>query len=268
MKRKNKKFWYIGIILLIGIGVSGCHMSISIKENSDVEKEESKEKKESKVATLELNEKQKSILESVGLSTNVEDLDYLQKKAIIAIDEMLSYLEEKYDKSFEYVGYIPAGNLESESLRACAADGEKETDSFDVRRTEEGLEDDYMLVAIRDDYASYVEELLVEKCNLTTIKVFADIYTTELTEIPAEQEEYKNNVSSWKTIFIYIPENERENGSSYLELIEQTLRENNLRYDSRVIFLKENIILELTELNYTDYVFEDYYWDKQKIIVD
>lgn len=58
--------------------------------------------KDSKVI---LNERQKAILEVEGLSTNYDELTYIQKNAIQEIEEMLVYLENKYNETFVYVRY-------------------------------------------------------------------------------------------------------------------------------------------------------------------
>ena len=256
---KIRKFIILGMFVMIGIGVCGCGMK---KDNGDSNKKTTGEK----IAELVLNERQKEILEEVGLPTNVEKLDYMQKKAIIAIDEMLTAMEKKYNRSFSYSGYVADGPLETEHLIAYPSDGDPEYDGFEVKKKDNGYEDDYMLVAIKDDYAKYVEEIMISSLHNENIKVFADIYTTELTDIPDNKEEYCGNVSSWKAVFIYLTDNDEI--SKYTESIQQILKSKNLRYDCDVIFLKENIINKLTEYNYTDYLTSDFYVQKETIEVD
>jgi len=64
-----------------------------------------------------LNERQISICEELGLSTSYDKLSEKQKKTIVRIEELLSYLDAKYNDTFYYVGYYD-GNLEKEKLEA------------------------------------------------------------------------------------------------------------------------------------------------------
>ena len=89
-----KKIMIIGMVLIIGIGVCGCGMK---KNNNESKNITLKSKPE-----LVLNERQKEILEEVGLPTDAEKLDSSQQEAIIAIDEMLTEIEKKYNTSFCY----------------------------------------------------------------------------------------------------------------------------------------------------------------------
>ena len=106
-----KKIMIIGMVLIIGIGVCGCGMK---KNNSNESKNITLKSK----PELVLNERQKEILEEVGLPTDAEKLDSSQQEAIIAIDEMLTAVEKKYNRSFSYSGYVEQGPLESEYLMA------------------------------------------------------------------------------------------------------------------------------------------------------
>ena len=246
------------MILIVVVGASGCGM-----EQNKMELE-----KRNLYADMELTQRQKNILEEQGLSTEVDDLTVIQIKSIIAIEEMLSYLENKYDKSFVYVGYKQAGSLEQDSLRACISGGDPQFDSFDVKRTEDGYEDDYMLVAIRDDYTNYIEELLKSELKNESLRLFAQIYTTELTELPEDKEDYLETVSSWKAVFLYLPEKEEAQMTQCAQEIEQILRSKKIKYDCDVIFLKENILHELTAYNYMDYLTSQYYKKRQTIEID
>ena len=262
--KKWKKLIIIGIVIIMGTGVCGC----SMKRNDSNSKKLSE--MGNKVAELVLNERQKEILEEVGLSTDVEELTYMQKRAIITIDEMLTAMEEKYDRSFSYAGYVAPGLLEYEHLIAYPSDGARSIDSFEVRKVEgengTEYEDDYMNVAIRDDYAKYVEELIISNLHTENVKVFADIYTTKLADIPDNKEDYEGNVSSWKAVFLYVPDSSEI--SKYLELIQQVMEEKRLRHECEVIFLKENILNEIKWYNYEDYLSSDFYIERRTIEVE
>ncbi len=249
----------IGMVLIIGIGVCGCGMK---KNNSNESKNITLKSK----PELVLNERQKEILEEVGLPTEAEKLDSSQQEAIIAIDEMLTAVEKKYNRSFSYSGYVEQGLLESEHLMAYPSDGNPRTDSFEVRKTDNGYEDDYMNVAIRDDYTKYVEEIITSNLHNEHIRVFTEIYTTELTSVPENKQDYKGKVSSWKAVFLYLTDNDEI--PKYVQSIQEILKNENLKYDCDVIFLKEDVIDKLTEYNYEDYLSSDYYVQKETVEID
>lgn len=254
-----KKIMIIGMVLIIGIGVCGCGMK---KNNSNESKNITLKSK----PELVLNERQKEILEEVGLPTEAEKLDSSQQEAIIAIDEMLTAVEKKYNRSFSYSGYVEQGLLESEHLMAYPSDGNPRTDSFEVRKTDNGYEDDYMNVAIRDDYTKYVEEIITSNLHNEHIRVFTEIYTTELTSVPENKQDYKGKVSSWKAVFLYLTDNDEI--PKYVQSIQEILKNENLKYDCDVIFLKEDVIDKLTEYNYEDYLSSDYYVQKETVEID
>ena len=249
----------IGTVLIIGIMICSCGMK---KNNSDESKDITLKSK----PEIVLNERQKEILEEVGLPTEAEKLDGSQQEAIIAIDEMITAVEKKYNRSFSYSGYVEQGLLESEHLMAYPSDGNPRTDSFEVRKTDNGYEDDYMNVAIKDDYAKYVEEIITSNLHNEHIRVFTEIYTTELTSVPENKQDYKGKVSSWKAVFLYLTDNDEI--PKYVQSIQEILKNENLKYDCEVIFLKEDVIDKLTEYNYEDYLSSDYYVQKEAVEVD
>ena len=254
-----KKIMIIGTVLIIGIMICSCGMK---KNNSDESKDITLKSK----PEIVLNERQKEILEEVGLPTDAEKLDSSQQEAIIAIEEMITAVEKKYNRSFSYSGYVEQGLLESEHLMAYPSDGNPRTDSFEVRKTDNGYEDDYMNVAIRDDYAKYVEEIITSNLHNEHIRVFTEIYTTELTSVPENKQDYKGKVSSWKAVFLYLTDNDEI--PKYVQSIQEILKNENLKYDCEVIFLKEDVIDKLTEYNYEDYLSSDYYVQKEAVEVD
>lgn len=68
--------------------------------------------------TALLTERQIRILEEQGLPTSYEALSLTQKAAIEAIEEMLCYLEQRYDDQFTYSGYVANSGVEQEHLYA------------------------------------------------------------------------------------------------------------------------------------------------------
>ncbi len=251
----------------MGIGVCSCNMK---KNDSDDNK---KNKMSTKVAELVLNERQKEILEEVGLPTDVEELEYSQKRAIIAIDEMLTAVEEKYNRSFSYAGYVAPGPLEYEHLIAYPSDGAMSFDSFEVRKVEgengTEYEDDYMNVVVRADFSEYMTQIASEVFHTDAVKVFSDVDVTDkkLSEIPKDKKEYNGAVGSYNIIFIDRASIDVEAFQSYVDELEDVLLENKLYSISEIMCLKENVIENLNEYNYSYYDISDSYIEWRKISV-
>ena len=263
---KRKKF-VLGIILVSLLGVCGCNM---IEKNNDSKAEdknntETKEKKYN-LEDVVLNERQKEILTERDLSTNYEELNYTQKRAIVAIEEALLYLENKYNTSFKYVGYIAPGPLDKEKVIAAPKNGTNSIYSFDVIKTEEGYSDDYMLILQRESYEEYLKNKVIKEEGINDIRVFSELSKTELTQIPEELDYYEGNVSSSNCIFIYDSRINVDNATSYIERIENLLNEKKLYGSTRIVLLKDNKIEEINDDNFDEY-FEDEFILKQKIIL-
>lgn len=263
--KKLRKLIIIGIIIIFGIGACGCNM----KRNDSGGRKRSE--MGNKVAELVLNERQKEILEEVGLPTDVEELTYMQKRDIIAIDEMLTAMEEKYNRSFSYAGYVAPGLLECEHLIAYPSDGARSFDSFEVRKVEgengTEYEDDYMIVAIRDDFSEYLTDITSQVFHTESVKAFAEVTRTTLTEVPSDERMYNGAVGSSNYIYIDSASINSEELQTYVDELEKVLYENELYGISQIICLKENEIENLNEYNYSFYDISDSYIDWKEISV-
>ena len=265
--KKWKKLIIIGIVIIMGTGVCGC----SMKRNDSNGKKLSE--MGNKVAELVLNERQKEILEEVGLSTDVEELTYMQKRAIITIDEMLTAVEEKYNRSFSYAGYVAPGLLEYEHLIAYPSDGARSFDSFEVRKVEgengTEYEDDYMNVVVRDDFSEYMTEIASEVFHTEAVKVFSDVEVTEaiLSEIPSDKKMYNGAVGSYNVIYVDSTFIDVEAFQTYVDDLKKVLFENELYSISEIICLKGNVIENLNKYNYSYYDISDSYIEWKEISV-
>lgn len=263
--KKLRKLIIIGSVIIIGIGACGCNM----KKNDSGGRKRSE--MGNKVAELVLNDRQKEILEEVGLPTDVEELTYMQKRDIIAIDEMLTAMEEKYNRSFSYAGYVAPGLLEYEHLIAYPSDGARSFDSFEVRKVEgengTEYEDDYMLVAIRDDFSEYLTDITSQVFHTESVKAFAEVTRTTLTEVPSDERMYNGAVGSSNYIYIDSASINSEELQTYVDELEKVLYENELYGISQIICLKENEIENLNEYNYSFYDISDSYIDWKEISV-
>ncbi|MCR5196485.1 MAG: hypothetical protein K6D38_09205 [Pseudobutyrivibrio sp.] len=111
-----------------------------------------------------LNERQVAILREMEMPTEWEELDSYQQDCIKSIEDMLEYLEKKYDKEFCYGGYKAADWMdnEQEELLAYAKGDNRETDCFAVRPTKFGYEDDYPTVYLWPEYVEKYSKQIKE----------------------------------------------------------------------------------------------------------
>lgn len=262
-----RKLTILGIITIVGIGMCGCNISLK-KNNSDDTK---KNTESAKTSELVLNERQKEILEEAGLSTNPEELTYSQKKSIVAIEEMLTAVEKKYNRSFSYDGYVQKGPLEYEHLIAYPSDGDPQTDSFEVRKLEgengTEYEDDYMLVAIRDGFSLYLTNITSQIFKTESVKVFVEVTRTTLDEVPSDEKRYNGAVGSRNYIYIDGSSVHQDEFQFYVEELEKAFYQNELYGISQIILLKEDEMEHLNKYNYSNNDISDSYIEWKEISV-
>ena len=99
-----KKISRIAYLICLCFLLSGCALFHNKGDDSET-KFEYQMVKEMISQPVELNDRQKEILESEGLSTNYNSLNDEQKESIIKIEMLLTYLEDKYGEEFKYVKY-------------------------------------------------------------------------------------------------------------------------------------------------------------------
>lgn len=95
-----------------------------------------------------LNERQLEILRSKDLPTEWKQLTTIQRQSIVAIEEMLEYVEKKYKKPFCYAGYRRPNALfmDKEALLCYAQGDDPDIDCFTVKRKRFGFRDGYAWV--------------------------------------------------------------------------------------------------------------------------
>ena len=102
----------------------------------------------------QLSDRQKNLLEAMGMPTEFSELDKAEKHTIQRIEQMLCYLEKKYDKEFIYYAYDDPAYLASEKLWAYAKD-EGRSNTVTVRVDKDGsFLDDYECL----DVIAYAEK--------------------------------------------------------------------------------------------------------------
>ncbi len=125
-----------------------------------------------------LNERQRSILREQGLPTEYESLTVIQKSAIEAIEDMLSYLEQKYSISVQYDSYVSSAGGETEHLVASSDAG-----LITVYRRWENdrfvYEDDYLSLTSVPLYEKALDDFLSAKLGEENVRIFSQLSDTE-----------------------------------------------------------------------------------------
>lgn len=161
MKLRIKSIVILGLcMLLLLCSCDSSEVKNELSNNTSVEE------------TIMLNQRQKKILEDMRLPTDYDSLTTRQKNAIIAIEEMLSYLEGKYDDKFEYYDYYEAVPGIEAHLEAGCSVGIVTV----YRRSENGTDsytDDYMAVSTSPQYGEIIENYIGQFFNPSSYKVFS-----------------------------------------------------------------------------------------------
>jgi len=240
----------IFVLIILLIGVFGCMMNNPDLSNNT----------ETKVS---LNERQKSILAEYGLPTEYDELLLSQKTAIVAIEEMLCYAEEKYDISFSYAGYIAASPLEKEHMIAFPTSGNKWSDSFTITNNGDNYEDDYINVAINEEFTSYLCDNIKSFAPDAEVRVFPKITKTYFHELPSGDINYDGMVESSQCVFIDESTFNEEDLSKFHDQFTEFMQEHKLYGITQIILLKEGRIEYLTKYNYTDYLFDEHHISRE-----
>lgn len=160
----KKLFIIIGILLIL----SGYEDKEII--NSDIETRE-------KIEEVVLTKRQKSILKSEGLSTNYKELTSTQQSAIKNVEELLTYLEDKYQISFSYsLYYFPEILRQHERLIAIPEWGDSRFDQVEVTREIKNskiiYDDNYPSVASQPIYLKELNRKVDEMTDLESVKIY------------------------------------------------------------------------------------------------
>ncbi len=253
--KRNVGLGIIVSLLFLTIGVCGC-----AGNNSDLPSNTE--------SVVSLNQRQKDILAEQGLSTECTELLTSQKMAIVAIEEMLSYAEEKYNTSFSYAGYGAPGFLEREYMRAYPTSGDKETDCFTITKTDAGYVDDYINVAANAVFVSYVHDGIKTILPDTEVKVYAEITKTSLDEVPTADTELQGKLESSLMVFIDGADLSEQDFREFETDFKEYLTGHQLYGTAQLILLKADQLVYLTKYNYTDYLSEEYYTLRETLYVN
>ena len=151
---------------------------------------------------IELNDRQRKILQEVGLSQNPVELSFSQLRGIVEIERMLVFLEAKYDKTFRYLGY--SNGLYEKRWLTAYVEGTA-SDIITVTVSREGkYVDDYPWVFYRKIYDALLKEQILSNSEVKGVKVFSDTGWTDLQAIRGGAiEEIKGHIQASTAIFVF-----------------------------------------------------------------
>ncbi len=156
MNSKGKRILNISLVLVIILTIiGGCGMHK--RNNNSVSDTETETEEE-----LVLNERQIEIL----LKHNIipDKMTSKQKEYIVLIEEMLEYVEAKYNTKICYTNFHPSGPFNSSYDVVCAypEGGDPDWDYFEIKRKDGVITDDYDCLLARPEYEERIEKLLDE----------------------------------------------------------------------------------------------------------
>lgn len=202
--RRGLAAFFIAVCI---VTVPGCGiLSITNPEGEKGGSEESSDReREDGQMNIELTQRQKELLEEMGLPADYDALTITQKNAIVSIEALLTYLEDKYGETFCYLSYAEAGALEEEHLKAYPASGSPADVVTVYRSYEDGTyhyKDDYGNLQIRALYENKVKEFASQTFQETGIKVYSEIRDSG--QSAAEREMTEENILQSVSALTYI----------------------------------------------------------------
>ncbi|MBQ8181740.1 MAG: hypothetical protein IJ010_07220 [Ruminococcus sp.] len=216
----------------------------------------------------ELTERQKKVLESEGLPTDIDKLSYQQKSGIIHIEKAFEYLDDKYPGvEFEYLSHRPEGILGSQLTKFVPAGYDKEDDrnivTVERDKFENKYTDDYMCVVTRKPIENVIDKYAESYFDVDNVKTFAFVGGTDLKYGDIVSEETVKG-TTYTSIAFFMPENicSEEDLQKFADVITKWNDENQMRCTFRATIVSENDFKEMD-----DSIFDNYF-GKYKLIND
>ena len=255
MSLKNRTIVYLVGIMLLCLLLSGCKPSENIDAATETEKPEAME------VSIVLNERQKAILEEEGLPTDYNSLTLTQKNAIVSIEDMLQYLENKYDMEFGYYGYVQSGWMDREHLIAIPPEGVSDYAVTVYRDYENGeyiYSDDFLTVLAHPVYTEAMQNYFAGQMKAGTFKVFTDYLSGEISENP---DNILKSVSGVVHVALNSSEYSENSLRGYAEAFAAWYMENSVDnpVTLAIMLVPEDLFKQLGETNYENSLNPDTY---------
>lgn len=245
MKKIYRLFTLITALLCFTL----CGCSIFRYNNKD------KTSKIKVTEVTELTERQKKVLESEGLPTDIDKLSYKQKAGIIHIEKAFEYLDDKYKGvEFEYCSHTPAAimGFERTDFIPVGYDKEDNRNIVTVKKDRDGnYSDDYMLVAVRKPIENVITKYLEEYFGKGCVKAYVGIGWTDLQygdEINEDTVIGRANAST----ALFVPEDicSKEQLDLFYDNCQRWIKDNKLDFHFRAIIISREDFNNTTYYNY------------------
>ena len=202
-----------------------------------------------------LNDRQKLILEQEGLPTDFNSLTESQQYAIKRIDELLTYLENKYNETFHYVGYASKSALEDEWLKAYP-DELNEYYYVTLYVTEEGsISDNYLDMVSKCLLEMYVSDYLNETF-MTSFKVYSLECKYNGINAPNDITDFENKTSLTVNVFVK-GKNKSEDLYTYAKKIAEWYGNHKISGYVNLIMVSEDYFDNITVNNFKETLIKD-----------
>lgn len=157
----------------------------------------------------ELTERQKKVLESEGLPTDIDKLSYKQKLGIINIEMAFEYLDDKYKGvEFEYLSHYLASIMGKEKTNFVPKGYDKDDhrNIVTVEKERGGNYDDnngYILVIVRETTEKVITDYLESYFGKGNVKVYVHPYLAEIEyDDEINENTVKDKVKSSAVLFV------------------------------------------------------------------
>lgn len=205
-----------------------------------------------------LTERQKQILRSRGLPEEYEDLTAVQKETIRKIEELLTYLEQKYARTFEFAAFRPASVRDPDAaallFREAGADPERRTAVLTETWEEGGriLRDDFPAVAAEPVYEQFLEKQ-VRECLNVPCRVYGSVAGTSLLQPPETEEELPGNIAADACIWLSAEENGTDDMEELASYLRQRLREKDISGRCQIMLLTDEAWQRVSRSSFPDF---------------
>ena len=205
-----------------------------------------------------LTERQKQILRDRHLPEEYDELTAVQKETIQELEGLLGYLEQKYDRSFEFAAFRPASFQDPDTVTLLFR--ERETDAARrtaiLRRTWEGgkriLTDDFPAVAAEPLYERLLQGHVREYMDVSC-KVYGSVTGTSLLYPPEKEEELTGTIAADACIWLSGQEVSPEQAGELASHMRRWLQERKIPGRCQIMVLTEEAWKRLSRSSFPDF---------------
>ena len=243
----------INMVVRLIVIISFLGLSFFFVKNIDtIDTNVSSEKSEETKNSVVLNDRQKAILEEEGLPTDYDSLTLTQKSAIVSIEDMLQYLEKKYEMEFNYYAYVPSGFMDREHLIAIPPESVSNLNVTVYRDYENGkfiYSDDFKTVLAKPVFRETMHNYFAGKMKDGTFKVFTHAISGEISENP---DDILKNVSGVVDVALISSEYNESSLRGYAEAFAEWYLKNSVDNPVTLVIMlvPEDLFKQLDETNY------------------